>query len=89
MLSYIRPSDFGSLFKVRNVTGALIMTFIEHMEKMTHVGIEPGSSYKKVVCLYRSTKALTFYLEVLAYICAQVNMLIFQNNIFSPPASIL
>ena len=33
-LFHVRPSDFCSLYKVRHVMGALIMTSIEHMEKV-------------------------------------------------------
>ena len=38
-LFYVRPSDFGSLFIVRHVIGALIMTSIEQMEKVLNSSV--------------------------------------------------
>ena len=57
---YVRPSDFWSLFKVRLVMGALIVTLIKHKEKMfqTPAGIKPGTFLSWAVCLNRLTKAL-------------------------------
>ena len=42
---YVRPSDFCSLFKVRYVMCAIIMTSIEYTEKSfkTLTWIEPGN----------------------------------------------
>ena len=41
-LFYVRPLDFSSLFKVRHVMGALIMTSIECKEK--RFGLSRGSN---------------------------------------------